>query len=170
MQKITDLKHPPIIGNTYLVPCLFSQTEKGRAIPVIGNFHEDSEIGFFNEHIHPDFRFFDDREFGFVVKKVIRDGQPLHSLVYPYRNHRIIIWEARQCFRDIPEIPIESLDPEAMELLEQIYRHSVLDCGICPHKGANLNSIAPDANGNKVCPLHNLMWGANGHLVPRFGE
>lgn len=84
VQKITELNNPPIIGETYLVPCLFSQTEKGRAIPVMGDFHEDAEIGFFDEHVHPDFRFFNDREFGFVVKKVICDGESLHSLVYPF--------------------------------------------------------------------------------------
>lgn len=169
MQRITELQYPPIAGEAYLVPCLFSQIEKGRSIPVMGDFHEDAEIGFFDEHVHPDFRFFNNREFGMIINRVIRDGESLHSLVYPLRNYRFIAWEARQCFREIPEIPTEVLDPDLMGALEHIYRHSKLNCGICPHKGANLNSIAPDASGNKICPLHNLMWGADGHLVPRFG-
>ena len=169
MQKITELTHPPIIGETYLVPCLFSQIEKGRSIPVMGDFHEDAEIGFFDEHVHPDFRFFDNREFGMVINRVIRDGESLHSLVYPFRNHRFIIWEARQCFREAPVIPVEVLNSDLMELLEQIYCDSKLTCGICPHKGGNLNSIAPDKHGNKVCPLHNLMWDKDGNLVSRFG-
>lgn len=170
MQKITELQHPPIIGEVYLVPCLFSQAEKGRAIPVMADFHEDAEIGFFDEHIHPDFRFFNNHEFGMVINKVISDGESINSLVYPFRAHRFIVWEERQCFRENPEIPVEVLNSDLMELLEQIYCRSKLNCGICPHKGANLNSIAPDANGNKTCPLHNLMWSADGQLVPRFGE
>jgi hypothetical protein len=170
VQKITELTYPPIIGEFYLVPCLFSQIEKGRSIPVIADFHEDAEIGFFDEHIHPDFRFFNNYEFRMVINRVIRDGESLHSLVYPFRPHRFITWEKRQCFREVPEIPTEVLNTDLMELLEQIYRDSKLSCGICPHKGANLNSIAPDANGNKVCPLHNLMWAADGYLVPRFGH
>lgn len=170
MQKITELNQPPIIGEVYVVPCLFSVRKKGRAIPIMGDFHEDVEIGFFDEHVHPDFRFFDNREFEMVVKKTILDGESIHSLVYPFRAHRFIVWESRECLRETPEIPVEVLDPDLMALLEQIYRRSKLDCGVCPHKGANLNSITPDVNGNKVCPLHNLMWGADGHLVPRFGD
>jgi len=56
-----------------------------------------------------------------------------------------------------------------MQTLEGIYSREKLNCDICPHQGAHLGSIAPDKYGNKVCPLHGLMWGADGSLVPRFG-
>lgn len=50
MQKITEIAHPPVIGETYLVPC--SKRAGGRLIPVMSGFHDDGEIGFFVEHVH----------------------------------------------------------------------------------------------------------------------
>jgi hypothetical protein len=57
-----------------------------------------------------------------------------------------------------------------MATLEDIYKKEKLVCRICPHKGINLNSIAPDADGNKVCPGHALKWDKFGNLIRRFED
>jgi len=169
MQRITELTSPPTIGETYLVLCLRFAPLHGYAnfMPVIADFHDDKEIDFHVEHIHPDYRFFTHEQYQKAIETVIADGESLHSLAY--KGEKPLIWQPRQCLRDFPQYPIEVLDAELMQKLERIYSKSKLDCGVCPHKGANLNSIAPDKHGNKVCPLHNLMWSADGSFVPRFG-
>lgn len=170
MQRITELRNPPIIGEVYFVPCLKFAPSHWicNFMPVMADFHDDKEIGFDVEHIHPDYRFFSHEQYRKAIETVIADGESLHSLAY--KGEKPLVWQLRQCLREFPKYPVEVLDTSVMLKLERIHRNSRLDCGICPHKGANLNSIAPDVNGNKVCPLHNLMWSADGNLVPRFGN
>jgi hypothetical protein len=172
VQKITELNHPPIVGETYLVPCVIFPDSTLEKYPVIGDFHDDKEIGFPLAHIHPDYRFFTEDQFQKAFKYATKSGKSLALLAYSSKNNNesILYWEVRLCLRDFPVYSIETLDAILMRRLERLNKSSKLICGFCPHKGANLNSIAPDKHGNKVCPLHNLMWNKDGNLVPRFGD
>ena len=167
MQKITELTVPPIPGKTYLVPCIamnLNNPAKG-IIPIIGNFHTDDEIGFLGEHVHPDFRFFTESQFLKTIDLVTKAGKYLHSIVYNAHGSREISWRPKTCYRTaFPDYPDRTLDVDTMALLEHIYADAKLENGICPHKGINLNSISPDAEGNKTCPGHCLKWDKDGKV------
>jgi len=61
IQRIDDLKEPPIVGRYYLVPCIKVTSAESLPVgfwPVTGPQHEDKEIiGFAWRHWHYDFRF-----------------------------------------------------------------------------------------------------------------
>lgn len=50
IEKVDELKYPPIIGETYLVPCI-------NRTPVINHPHSDCENGQSEIHYHVDVRF-----------------------------------------------------------------------------------------------------------------
>ena len=49
--------------------------------------------------------------------------------------------------------------PKGFARLSKAYRDARLVNGtICPHRGADLRGIKPDADGCVRCPLHSLRW------------
>jgi hypothetical protein len=64
VQRINDLMEPPVVGETYLVPCIDIENwdyTPLKNIPVMGTIHSDPELGVNADipHIHLDQRFID---------------------------------------------------------------------------------------------------------------
>lgn len=154
---------PYVIGKRYLVPMVMwsYRGEPERWWPVLGSFHNDVEdIGVSDWHFHIDYRF--------LSRKHLRIGRDTDfrgsSIPFAYRNimtfeekpETSIKW--RKCRRLYPErYPV----PEVrwMAALQQRYEGKQLtDDMKCPHRGASLVGLAPDADGCVACPLHGLKW------------
>ena len=56
--------------------------------------------------------------------------------------------------------------------IEEAYQGAKLGKNmICPHQGAILTGIAPDADGNVTCPLHGLCWNPEtGRMVKKASQ
>lgn len=175
---IDSLTTPPVVGETYLVPCLRSLT--GRLLPIIGPLHADPELQVPRAHGHLDLRFVTEeaaREVAHLshgnrslkcqllivaspFSKLL--GSLFLTLVYDWRGTGISI-EPLVCLRDMP--PYNRLGAERwIEGLEARYQHASLTNGRCPHRGFPLLSL-PLENGRRVCPGHGLCFSAEGRLV-----
>ena len=77
----------------------------------------------------------------------------------------------RKCKRAAPVWP-DWLGAAKRESLEASMEGVCLKADmICPHRGADLSGIPPDAQGNVQCPLHGLKWHvATGTLVRTAGS
>ena len=69
--------------------------------------------------------------------------------------------------------PLPPYDPAQvpwLDELRQAYRNRRLDQEMtCPHRGAPLAGLQPDADGNVTCPLHRLRWNLKtGRMAPKL--
>ncbi|OKH35688.1 hypothetical protein NIES2119_19505 [[Phormidium ambiguum] IAM M-71] len=105
MEKITELTKPLIVGQNYRVPCVKSSAVNwtDRTIPVLGDFHWDTEIiGFPDEHIHIDFRFISRAEFRrlYHLSGISPFAQVISKEFVEFET-----WEIRRCNRPMPKFP-----------------------------------------------------------------
>jgi hypothetical protein len=180
--RLLDLKAPPEVGKTYLVPVTDVNGSNARPMPVIGHEHNDSDIGQPNmDHIHLDVRFatdaelaeanFDPHQLRCMYSQF--DG-PAGVCTLAYRTDRrrdkepLRVWEEpRVCVRD--EFPQglhykagNSLHVLASKLKADGFRLKP-DCKTCPHKGTRLDNVKAK-NGVLMCPTHGL------EFAPDTGE
>lgn len=154
-------------------------------IPVIGPPHDDAKfIGFKPVHLHIDWRFLDHEQrdkvmelgdkaaYDLVITTVYIEGQlqptSLNDALADNQiaNHSFLKQVPKTYYGPFPEYPDDT--PYWLPALSAAYRQASLDDGrICPHRGADLSDIEPNAQGVIVCPLHGLRWlAANGQPVP----
>lgn len=178
MQRVDEMQAAPVPGKFYLVPTLQYEWHGMTGVwPVLGPKHEDREIiNFPHAHYHLDGRFLTKRQrdfaaWGVYTFEVQMAGKPimqgagmpeLPSVVYRRRK----CWTPR-----VKYVTETTYDLDRRERTHWIYdlreafqgRHLIKSaCGVvCPHRGAHLGSIPPDAHGVITCPLHGLRFNAN---------
>jgi hypothetical protein len=182
LQKITDLREPPVVGKYYLVPCVrYYWHGMVASWPVIGPPHHDAEIGFMPIHYHIDARFLTRKQQRVAFKKETtwRGGE-----TFLFRKYNIWplseIDQDRECnvkkYGPIPRKPtLEKRKCTNLELhwplpFKPSEKHIMWSrftdpAGaiqrpdgrlLCPHKKVDLSQFEPDADGIVTCPLHGL--------------
>jgi hypothetical protein len=184
MQHINSLDHPPIIGETYIVPY---GTIDEMIVPIIGKLHRDPVLGqsAINPHVHIDIRFIHPDVVINVFYRTIES-------IYPNLNEEgwftILVCDRQDielenkememvCLREGQDIPFKSngmyqqissnLCNQAK--LEDLMKNRKMkqSCKVCPHHGIPLGST-PVRNGIRTCPGHLLDWSEKtGRLVRR---
>jgi nitrite reductase/ring-hydroxylating ferredoxin subunit len=165
VQKIDDLKHPPVIGEFYLVPCMVEDkhvvTRSGplsddilaqeiHIYPVINHTHNDIENGQKDVHYHRDYRFTpmsDKYKLGDIIKS---------SRIYPatddiFKNKKLEYF-VMECI----DVNQKIITPVSM-ISNSKLKHKCIHKGKCPHRGYDLSQEVP-RNGKITCPLHGLQF------------
>jgi nitrite reductase/ring-hydroxylating ferredoxin subunit len=189
LQKSSEVKGPIEVGKFYLVPFAIGDDFD---IPVTLPVHSDSDLfksthpaG--KDHYHNDSRFVKDyyprpvyRDHyvvgnkrvpitGLLANKLMEDSNP--GQLIRASDVIKIVWKRRKARRNFPEF--DKTQPDRNKAFHsKLYEIGVKDgyClkskKICPHRGFNLESVPPDANGIIECPLHGLKFYAkSGKLV-----
>jgi len=176
--RIDEITTPPVIGKYYWVPTVnYPWFDKLYEWPVLLPRHEDGKIlGFKTWHYHVDGRFLSARHWRWLAGKSrhyrgsrtveqILNGCPLNNSDFP--NHPPVQNCVRRCAR-IPEYGLaQTAIPERVRAaMPNVPAHRCQDRLICPHKGIDLTTIAPDADGNITCPGHGLRFTPDGAPAP----
>lgn len=181
MIKIDELNESPRVGKFYLVKCI-KLNQNGiecfgkEWVPIIGPKHDDEgPVNFPYNHYHIDWRFIygladykrdirGDSITGYEFARVIclpGNGISEYSI---HASGLEIEYKTRKCARVYGgdyNFPVSTANGEVrfLKTLEKEFKGCKLKAGhICPHKGINLSSIAPDENGLIVCPGHGLAF------------
>ena len=152
--KISDVSDP-VVGNSYLVPCIKYDTPIRQWWPVIGEWHEDADLGLPVWHFHFDFRFLEIEGYGMGRVQTSR-----------FREREMpIVWRRMKMLRQMPEFPGRKLT--AWKALERKFMELKMKCMTCPHRGMPLQG-QPIIDGMVVCNGHGLRWKiSTGEMVPR---
>ena len=158
--RVEDLTRPPIIGETYMVPCIWGTslkvrlTERFKWLPIIGPRHNDAEyIKFDKFHYHFDHQFLSDED---------RDGlyglfesRPLLFVAVHFDESVGIVHWPMICMRHVERYPRLSFSND----LDEAYCAKTVTCGKCPHRGLPLGSLPREPGTDIVtCPGHGLRW------------
>lgn len=144
--KVEDVKHPLVVGEYYLVPCVYLEkldpyvAKPTHWIPVINLLHNDIENGQKYIHYHADYRF-DDGRFS----------------IYPRINWDSICrieYRVMKCVRVVQQLPTD-----VERISKSKLKHDCIYKGKCPHRGMDLSQVLPE-NGIIRCPLHSLEFDA----------
>lgn len=178
MEKIDELKHPPIIGKTYLVPCIISDPIKvqsrteylifdsqemwmdedpnTRTIPII----EKIQITPIINHPH------NDRENGQDYVHYHKDYRFQTPEMWNYYIVNSIGPDIRILFREKQNFRYLNLKcirrthggitPVKM-ISKSKLKHQCIYKGKCPHRGMDLSQVVP-IKGSITCPLHGLKF------------
>lgn len=169
LQQIGDVDNP-IIGQSYLVPCVLVNAPpsmNGHWWPIIGAIHHDKEIGVEKRHVHLDFRFIkqdhlisDSRVIW--ANQVISDTElrkrKCYRLRIPFPTHE----DYRQMYETRGQAAF-------LRRVENLLANERIDTAkmICPHRGISLRG-QPIVDGCVVCPGHGACWNVlTGQLVRR---
>lgn len=174
-ERICDLDGPPTVGKLYLVPAVLMARFFGKPEiwwPVVGPMHTDVEFfNFQRPHYHVDVRFlttrhrrqigggnrFTDCPFGAALAVPVSASYALNSPDAPPPPEPVL--RGMQCRRLGVAYPYAKTVQVAA--LNEAYRHdrarrNAAGHLICPHRGARIDQLPPDANGIVTCPLHGL--------------
>ena len=184
MEKIDELRSPPIVGKMYLVPCIIENKEydiehmefddgwehirrrKSKRVleitPIINHLHNDKENGQPYYHYHTDYRFVVTIKGTDTPKKLHSSHRFGHIIRYNLGNKQKpkIEYHPLKCIRtDNMNITHASL------IKRSKLKHDCIFKGKCPHRGYNLSQEVPDSNGVITCPLHGLKFNKDGRLL-----
>lgn len=170
VEKLSDLREPPVVGQFYLVPVVRADCYAGlfRDLPVIGPAHTDVQhFNFPHRHYHIDARFLTKMERDIIRRAYYPDvdhhfvvgAMPLTNLqdggIKPGRpklaRRRCASTAAVYRHDDKPAVRAfreEFGTPDAIELPD--------GRKLCPHRKADLTQFPTDADGFVTCPLHGL--------------
>jgi hypothetical protein len=173
LKKIDDVERPQI-GKYYLVPCIWDRWlgASERWIPVIGDWHNDPEIGAAFYHFHFDLRFFSvnmmtvESQAETLMARVQRSPVPFETgSEEERRGAPSINFRNKRMMREMPDFPACSPQSKPggkanlLRKLEYLYRDVVLkDCLTCPHRGMNLKNLPRKEDGTVICNGHGLKW------------
>ncbi len=179
MQNIEELDSPPVVGETYLVPCMFgriyllssAQSKPPDWWPVLRPSHQDSiytaqtrskwKDGEFTEetyceydskaphHYHVDPRFASAELY--TAWEV--ENKDWHNVIDIQGDIR---WSEMVCLR---EMPTQRLFTGFGRQFVDDHKGKKIKCGRCPHRGVLLNSV-PVHDGIITCPNHGLRFDA----------
>lgn len=175
---VEDLTTPPVVGQTYIVPCVLGSLayiRPARATaqwwPVLRPSHQDSRYAIQTRTIWRD---------GEEVEEEFWEDDPstphhYHvdprfapaELYSPTERelgswHNTIDIQSEVEFREmecVREMPIQVLYRQLGRRFVEDHRDKALKCGRCPHKGTNLASM-PIVDGVVTCPTHGLKFDA----------
>ncbi|MBN8826465.1 MULTISPECIES: Rieske 2Fe-2S domain-containing protein [unclassified Spirosoma] len=144
-----------ILGETY-----YRGFYPNSVIPLMGEQHNDIEIiNVTSEHYHIDWRFVRNRNFAIATDTDYSEVIGLEHGIIIMPEHILRIETRRmKCKRDFRDYPSQ-IAPWFTKLQEK-YAHTTAKNGRCPHKGFDMTTIKPDAEGCITCPLHGLKWNA----------
>jgi hypothetical protein len=177
MDRVDEMTSPPIVGRTYLVPCVRAPRDAEFPpgyVPVFGARHRDYDlIGFPYDHWHHDRRFTTPRHFALGMRIAKERGAPalIFDQVLAVRTGADLpepVWRPRKCWREMPAYPDQP--PRWLPDLEDAYQGKRLRgaCKVCPHRGLPLASLPASPDGTVTCPGHGLRWNVStGRLVRR---
>lgn len=166
LQRVDEMLTPPAVGAFYWVPTIALEFRGDlRAWPVMGMKHDDKEhLNFRYLHFHFDWRFMPNEMFARIADCSV---DPIAKRIFGSVLHHIgielpeMIYRRRLCRREMPLNTIFAEVPTGRALHDAWFGkdarrgpHGL----ICPHRGTNLGTIAPDAEGNVTCPLHGLKF------------
>jgi hypothetical protein len=171
VQRITDMKTPPVVGETYLVPVM---TERdGRKFPVMGVPHRDPELGNDWEHQHIDVRFVTDKDMSHNFWWHWRETQEKQCGFYAFNLDQsrdgggtcVPVEEPLVCVR---ETFIQHADCKAETDTNRFMRTFAQEkkaegfrlnpaCKVCPHRGTRLDNVKP-VDGLILCPAHGMAF------------
>ena len=174
MDRIEDVTDP-VIGRKYLVRCAVSDIDivgykQGEWVPIMGDIHDDAELGVPGDHLHYDWRFAPNFRLphgSFPVLVVARQSLcgetlwteipvDLQSIKYrPKKLHRL------DFLTSAPKGRCEALDKMGRSLPPCTH--------ICPHRGFPLSGV-PTRDGLKVCPGHFLRFKADTGEYAPYGD
>lgn len=172
LQKITDLREPPIVGKYYLVPTInYVWDHMFSEWPVMGPLHHDKEIDFPSIHFHVDPRFLRGAQVKKAFKKLGSFGVPNYNsmpIVPLYGRDdsfpRKPTYKKRRCFSN-EYIWHHNTTPKASAVVWQKWGdrpqaiHRPDGRMLCPHKKVDLSQFPKDADGSLICPLHGMrVW------------
>lgn len=170
IQRVDELTHPPVIGETYLVPGVVKQgyegwnTQKDAWVPVIGTKHWDKDFDpAIPPHIHRDLRFFTEEEW-----KIANDAFVALTAISLKSIIGEVTYQERVCLREFPYYTgwksiwvtgkaIGSMKKEYQIKMTAAPAAKGPKGWLCPHKGADL-STAEVKDGVITCPLHGLKF------------
>ena len=170
--RLSDLTAPPIVSETYLVPCVGVGQAPVTWLPVLGPGHSDPSFApLLGRHIHYDPRFFD---LALLRPDVL--GHPQHAGLTPAQVVLVIAHRLRgdevfaerplPCLREMPAWPHGHPSAPWVPELEVAHRGCRVGAeGRCPHAGTDRRSFPRDADGAWTC-IHGLRWGSSGRLLP----
>jgi hypothetical protein len=173
--SVLRLSEPPVVGRTYLVPCVVAGFHH-EYLPVQTEFpHDDASNGFGDQpHYHVDYRFLPQDWYDRYLANEEVGGKPSNLWLLVFWQIRLAglgdtTMRAMECLREAP--PPASLDTYfgfMLERLEPKFKDATLPaCKKCPHKGTPLGSYR-EVNGVLLCPGHGLSWDAKtGRMIPR---
>lgn len=158
--KIDELKEPPVVGQTYLVPCILkwkTNPKKGErkreCTPIINYLHSDKENGQNYQHYHVDARFIQ-----FLNLTRIKGGklfdfttESRYNLIDGNKNYEIEYIPLR-CQRNV-NYGIGG------DVSKSKLKHKCITKGKCVHRGYDLSQVVP-VDGIIKCPLHGLSYNA----------
>jgi len=173
MERVVDLKHEPIVGMKYLVPCVFDEEavkhrKKGGWVPIFGDAHSDLEfIGVPEYHWHIDWRFVGHS----MLRVAISFGDAF--FLESKGEKRVIRELERECLREMPAYGTYYAGRAIPWLgkLEDAFAAStvvnVAGCRTCPHRGLPLDGLPKEKDGSTVCRGHGLCWAEDGTMIRR---
>lgn len=168
--KLKDLVSSPVVGETYLVPCVHVDGYDQFA-PVIGDAHSDGEIGFDYEHIHVDFRFVEEKFLRYYRIDIKQVYETIIPAVLTTEGETPIIYEKPMtCLRNFAAaeryLHFYVGTYEQFQRLQEKFKDHKL-CKVCPHRGFPLHDLEP-IDGCVICPGHGLTWNAEtGALIAK---
>lgn len=139
----------PVVGETYLVPCVEQLDDW---VPILGDIHTDIELGVIKEHYHYDIRFLDDEQAWALGE--YRNRLPLIQ----GKIHYIDTWDV---FLDLPLVMLRDFleFPHSKDIrwkrFHRKYKGQKVKRNKCPHRGFDLSCVKA-RNGVIQCPLHGL--------------
>lgn len=174
MQRIDELRQPPIVGQAYLVPCVSLKGQPDGRLPVSMPVpHSDrgvipeinphkSESG---DHYHLDLRFIPPE----IHQKLTNtdDGVNFVSVLYRERIEPSITWHPA-IYQGHSSFDTGNLKSWWYSFQELYTSERLDDCQRCPHKGFPLEQVPENSEGVRVCPLHGLAWRKDGTLAKRY--
>jgi hypothetical protein len=174
MQRLADLREPPVVGRFYMVPAVQHIWCGVDALwPVLGPMHTDADFfNFRDRHYHIDARFVPARLAGQVTKwgkrsiAAMAQGFPLSRRRYDERDipsgrptlarfkcqsaEMLYSFGGKDEVRRLREHHGDNGNAAAMPICKPDGRK------LCPHRKVDLSSFAPDQDGIVTCPLHGL--------------
>lgn len=166
LERVTELTEPPVVGRSYLVPCVRYAWFHWRSLwPVFLPRHNDREFFDFDyQHYHVDPRFVSRRYY-----HLSRQGREFFSSPLTHRDAPEPVLEGyfkRLCRRDMRTYPYSHV--AAVRAIRRHYEGVQCERGpagwICPHRRTPLGSF-PVVDGVVTCPLHGLRVAADTGIV-----
>lgn len=156
MENIEELSSPPIVGQLYLVPCMFAKAStdpESTWWPILRPSHNNNKYfkgvvykrddpeAIFHYHTDPRFSVF-----------------PRHNFIDD--AGQVVEFQAMQCLREMP--PQDRIYFGFNKKFYKDYKNTRMRCFRCPHRGINLESM-PVRNGLIECPAHGLQFDSESH-------
>ena len=181
MKRITEVESPTL-GEKYLVPCFYNESNKwlkDQWIPILyADFsHSDPSLGLSSHHYHFDTRFISGANLNLnikdgichasaIVQEVWHDGESLQDLI----DYEYVTWRSRTCFRTSQLFPQTHLwEEKIVKKLENLHQHDRMKDMICPHKGTCLKGhhqkVFHGRSRGVICPAHGLAWDLESGLL-----